>query len=72
MTQRAYPLDDTNYLAEDVRLFHVARTPGIFNATVTLTIARTISYTDAVLTGPVGFEPLPFTLTSTHLLVSFE
>lgn len=33
MTQKAYPLDDTNYLAEDVRLFHVARTPGIFNAT---------------------------------------
>ena len=33
MTQRAYPLDDTNYLAEDVRLFHVARTPGIFNVT---------------------------------------
>lgn len=35
MTQKAYPLDDTNYLAEDVRLFHVARTPGIFNATGT-------------------------------------
>lgn len=33
MTQRAYPLDDTEYLAEDVRLFHVARTTGIFNAT---------------------------------------
>ena len=35
MTQKAYPLDDTDYLAEDVRLFHVARTPGIFNATGT-------------------------------------
>ena len=35
MTQRAYPLDNTEYYAEDVRLFHVARTPGIFNATGT-------------------------------------
>lgn len=33
MTQRAYPLDDTEYYASDVRLFHVARTTGIFNAT---------------------------------------
>lgn len=35
MTQRAYPLDDTLYSASDVRLFHVARYPGIFNATGT-------------------------------------
>lgn len=35
MTQKAYPLDDTDYLAEDVRLFHVARSSGIFNATGT-------------------------------------
>lgn len=33
MTQRAYPLDDTDYYAEDVRLFHVGRTSGIFNVT---------------------------------------
>ena len=33
MTQRAYPLDDTEYYAEDVRLFHVGRTSGIFNVT---------------------------------------
>lgn len=33
MTQRAYPLDDTDYYAEDVRLFHVGRTSGIFNIT---------------------------------------
>ena len=33
MTQKAYPLDNTEYYAEDVRLFHVARTSGIFNAT---------------------------------------
>lgn len=33
MTQKAYPLNDTLYTAEDVRLFHVARTSGIFNAT---------------------------------------
>lgn len=35
MTQRAYPLDNTEYYASDVRLFHVARTSGIFNATGT-------------------------------------
>lgn len=35
MTQKAYPLNDTLYTAEDVRLFHVARHPGIFNATGT-------------------------------------
>lgn len=33
MTQRAYPLDNIEYTAEDVQLFHAARTPGIFNAT---------------------------------------
>lgn len=33
MTQRAYPLNDTDYYAEDVRLFHVGRTSGIFNIT---------------------------------------
>lgn len=33
MTQKAYPLDDTEYYAEDVRLFHVGRTSGIFNVT---------------------------------------
>ena len=33
MTQRPYPLDDTDYYAEDVRLFHVGRTSGIFNVT---------------------------------------
>ena len=33
MTQKAYPLNDTLYTAEDVRLFHVARSSGIFNVT---------------------------------------
>lgn len=33
MTQYAYPLNDTEYLAEQVRLFHSARTAGIINAT---------------------------------------
>lgn len=33
MTQKAYPLDDTNYLAEDVRLYHVARNVGVINLT---------------------------------------
>lgn len=33
MTQKAYPLDNTQYLAEDVRLYHIARTTGIFNVT---------------------------------------
>ena len=29
----AYPLDDTEYLAEDLRMFHAGRTPGLFNIT---------------------------------------
>lgn len=29
----AYPLNDTEYLAEDLRMFHAGRTPGIFNIT---------------------------------------
>lgn len=29
----AFPLDDTNYLAQDMRLFHAGRTPGILNVT---------------------------------------
>lgn len=33
MTQKAYPLDDTEYYAEDVRLFHLGRTSGVFNIT---------------------------------------
>lgn len=33
MTQRCYPLDDTDYYAEDVRLFHIGRTAGVINAT---------------------------------------
>ncbi len=33
MVQIAYPLDDTDYLAKDVRLFHVGRQTGIINAT---------------------------------------
>lgn len=33
MAQKAYPLDNTKYLSEDVRLYHVGRTTGIFNAT---------------------------------------
>lgn len=33
MTQKAYPLDDTDYLAEDVRLYHVGRAPGLFDIT---------------------------------------
>ena len=33
MTQRAYPLDNTDYLAEDVRLYHVGRAPGLFDIT---------------------------------------
>ena len=33
MAQKAYPLDNTKYLSEDVRLYHVGRTAGIFNAT---------------------------------------
>lgn len=33
MTQRCYPLNDDNYTAEDVRLYHAGRTSGIFNLT---------------------------------------
>lgn len=33
MAQKAFPLDNTDYYAEDVRLFHVGRTSGIFNVT---------------------------------------
>lgn len=29
----AYPLNDTEYLAEDLRMFHAGRTPGLFNIT---------------------------------------
>ena len=29
----AYPLDNTEYLAEDLRMFHAGRTPGLFNIT---------------------------------------
>ena len=29
----AYPLNDTAYLAEDLRMFHAGRTPGLFNIT---------------------------------------
>ncbi len=29
----AFPLDDTYYLAQDMRLFHAGRTPGILNVT---------------------------------------
>lgn len=29
----AYPLNDTKYLAEDLRMFHAGRTPGLFNIT---------------------------------------
>lgn len=31
----AFPLDDTYYLAQDMRLFHAGRTPGILNVTGT-------------------------------------
>lgn len=33
MAQKAYPLDNTEYFAEDVALFHAGRTSGIFNFT---------------------------------------
>lgn len=33
MTQKSYPLNDTDYTAEDVRLYHAGRTSGIFNVT---------------------------------------
>ena len=35
MSQTAFPLDDTPYLAQDLRLWHIGRTTGIINATVT-------------------------------------
>lgn len=35
MSQTAFPLDDTPYLAQDLRLWHIGRTTGIINATGT-------------------------------------
>lgn len=33
MSQTAWPLDDTPYLAQDLRIWHIGRTTGIINAT---------------------------------------
>lgn len=33
MSQTAWPLDDTPYVAQDLRLWHIGRTAGIVNAT---------------------------------------
>lgn len=33
MTERAYPLDNVNYYAEDVQMYHAARNVGVINIT---------------------------------------
>lgn len=66
----AFPLDDTNYLAQDMRLFHAGRTPGILNVTgsdfqvkasggMNLTVSDGVAYTHTKLNefGGVIFSP---------------
>lgn len=66
----AFPLDDTNYLAQDMRLFHAGRTPGILNVTgndfqvqagsgMNLTVKNGAAYTHTKIDelGGVVFSP---------------
>lgn len=54
MTTTAYPLDNTEYYAEDARLFHIGRSAGVFNVTGSdfrVTVTHSTNRTVAVAPG---------------------